>query len=165
MLRRYIRCCMASRGADIAEFPRDKRGLSHGFLLGRIAIFHASVCNRHRNRGRFSVECALSEKSSRLLFSIITLPAALICGAAALYAPGIGLGLWLILMARYQGSLGLLVVSGGFMVLYVIGWYYFLEVILLQKSLLLVSGLVLLGLAWGVKKVLPAQIGGASENA
>lgn len=106
------------------------------------------------------------KKSSRLLFSIITLPAALICGAAALYAPGIGLGLWLILMARYQGSLGLLVVSGGFMVLYVIGWYYFLEVILLQKSLLLlVSGLVLLGLAWAVKKILPAQIGGASENA
>lgn len=69
-------------------------------------------------------------------------------------------------MARYQGSLGLLVVSGGFIVLYVSGWYYFLEVILLQKSLLLlVSGLVLLGLAWGVKKVLPAQIGGASENA
>lgn len=110
---------------------------------------------------------ALSQKrNSQPLFSIITLPAALICGAAALYAPGIGLGLWLILMARYQGSLGLLVVSGGFMVLYVIGWYYFLEVVLLQKSLLLlVGGLVLLGLAWGVKKVLPAQIGGASENA
>lgn len=110
---------------------------------------------------------ALSQKRhSQPLFSIITLPAALICGAAALYAPGIGLGLWLILMARYQGSLGLLVVSGGFIVLYVSGWYYFLEVILLQKSLLLlVSGLVLLGLAWGVKKVLPAQIGGASENA
>lgn len=110
---------------------------------------------------------ALSQKRhSQPLFSIITLPAALICGAASLYAPGIGLGLWLILMARYQGSLGVLVVSGGFMVLYVIGWYYFLEVILLQKSLLLlVSGLVLLGLAWGVKKVLPAQIGGASENA
>ena len=69
-------------------------------------------------------------------------------------------------MARYQGSQGLLVVSGGFMVLYVIGWYYFLAVTLLQKSLLLmVGGLVLLGLAWGVKKVLPAQIGGASENA
>jgi len=110
---------------------------------------------------------ALSHKRySQPLFSIITLPAALICGAAALYTPGIGLGLWLILMARYQGSMGLLVVSGGFMVLYVIGWYYFLEVILLQKSLLLlVSGLVLLGLAWGVKKVLPAQIGGARENA
>lgn len=110
---------------------------------------------------------ALSQKrSSQPLFSLITLPAALICGAAALYAPGIGLGLWLILMARYQGSLGLLVVSGGFMVLYFIGWYYFLEVILLQKSLLLLAGgLVLLGLAWGVKKVLPAQIGGASENA
>jgi uncharacterized membrane protein len=110
---------------------------------------------------------ALSHKRhSQPLFSSITLPAALICGAAALYAPGIGLGLWLILMARYQGSLGLLVVSGGFMVLYVTGWYYFLEVILLQKSLLLlVSGLVLLGLAWGVKKVLPVQIGGASENA
>ncbi|WP_338507065.1 DUF4401 domain-containing protein [Erwinia aphidicola] len=110
---------------------------------------------------------ALSQKRhSQPLFSSITLPAALICGAAALYAPGIGLGLWLILMARYQGSLGLLVVSGGFMVLYVTGWYYFLEVILLQKSLLLlVSGLVLLGLAWGAKKVLPVQIGGASENA
>lgn len=110
---------------------------------------------------------ALSQRrNGQRLFSIITLVAALICGAAALSAPGIGLGLWLILMARYQGSLGLLVVSGGFTVLYVIGWYYFLEVILLQKSLLLlVSGLVLLGLAWGVKKVLPAQIGGTSENA
>ncbi|WP_288501017.1 DUF4401 domain-containing protein [uncultured Erwinia sp.] len=110
---------------------------------------------------------ALSQKRhSQPLFSSITLPAALICGAAALYAPGIGLGLWLILMARYQGSLGLMVVSGGFMVLYVTGWYYFLEVILLQKSLLLlVSGLVFLGLAWAVKKVLPVQIGGASENA
>lgn len=110
---------------------------------------------------------ALSQKrNGQSLFSIITLPAALICGAVALYAPGIGLGLWLILMARYQGSQGLLVVSGGFMVLYVIGWYYFLAVTLLQKSLLLmVGGLVLLGLVWGVKKVLPAPIGGASENA
>ncbi|MGJ0480361.1 DUF4401 domain-containing protein [Pantoea agglomerans] len=110
---------------------------------------------------------ALSQKrNGQPVFSIITLPAALICGAAALYAPGIGLGLWLILMARYQGSQGLLVVSGGFMVLYVIGWYYFLEVTLLQKSLLLLAGgLVLLGLAWGVKKMLPAQTGGARENA
>lgn len=110
---------------------------------------------------------ALSQKkNSQPLFSIITLPAALICGAAALYAPGIGLGLWLILMARYQGSLGLLVVSGGFMVLYIIGWYYFLEVILLHKALLLLAGgLVLLGLAWGVWKVLPAQLGGARQNA
>lgn len=110
---------------------------------------------------------ALSQKrSSQPLFSIITLPATLICGAAALYAPGIGLGLWLILMARYLGSPGLLVVSGGFLVLYVIGWYYFLEVLLLHKALLLLAGgLVLLGLAWGVTKVLPAQIGGASENA
>lgn len=110
---------------------------------------------------------ALSQKrNGQPLFSIITLPAALICGAAALYAPGIGLGLWLILMARYQGSPGLLVVSGSFMVLYVIGWYYFLEVTLLQKSLLLLAGgLVLLGLAWGVKKRLPAQTGGARENA
>lgn len=110
---------------------------------------------------------ALSQKrNNQPLFGFITLPAAFVCGAAALYAPGIGLGLWLILMARYQGSLGLLGVSGGFMVLYVIGWYYFLEVILLQKALLLLAGgLVLLGLAWGVKKVLPAQNGGASENA
>lgn len=110
---------------------------------------------------------ALSQKrSGQPLFSIITLPAAVICGAAALYAPGIGLGLWLILMARYLGSPGLLVVSGGFMVLYVIGWYYFLEVLLLHKALLLLAGgLVLLGLAWVVTKVLPAQIGGASENA
>lgn len=110
---------------------------------------------------------ALSQKrNNQPLFGIITLPAALVCGAAALYAPGIGLGLWLILMARYQGSLGLLGVSGGFMVLYVIGWYYFLEVILLQKALLLLAGgLILLGLAWGVKKELPAQNGGASENA
>lgn len=110
---------------------------------------------------------AISQRrNGQPLFSIITLPAALICGAAALYAPGLGLGLWLILMARYQGSQGLLVVSGGFMVLYVIGWYYFLDVALLQKSLLLLAGgLVLLGLTWGVKKVLPAQIGGARENA
>lgn len=108
----------------------------------------------------------IQKRNGQPLFSIITLPAALICGAAALYAPGIGLGLWLILMARYQGSLGLMVVSGGFMVLYVIGWYYFLEVKLLQKSLLLLAGgLVLLGLAWGVKKVLPAMTGGARENA
>jgi uncharacterized membrane protein len=105
-------------------------------------------------------------RNGQPLFSIITLPAALICGAAALFAPGIGLGLWLILMARYQGSPGLLVVSSGFLVLYVIGWYYFMEVTLLQKSLLLLAGgLVLMGLAWGVKKVLPAQIGGARENA
>lgn len=110
---------------------------------------------------------ALSQKRHvQPLFSIITLPAAVICGAAALYAPGLGLGLWLILMARYQGSLGLLVVSGSFMVLYVIGWYYFLEVTLLQKSLLMLAGgLVLPGLAWGVKKMLPAQTGGARENA
>ncbi|GME41407.1 DUF4401 domain-containing protein [Pantoea sp. QMID2] len=114
----------------------------------------------------FVLSTLSQKRSGQPLFSTITLPATVICGAAALYAPGIGLGLWLILMARYLGSPGLLVVSGGFMVLYVIDWYYFLEVILLHKALLLLAGgLVLLGLAWVVTKVLPAQIGGASENA
>ena len=97
--------------------------------------------------------------------SMITLPAAILCGAAAVYAPGIGLGLWLLLMARYQGSQDILLVSGCFIMLYVSGWYYFLDVTLLQKSLLLlVSGVVLLMLTWVVKKVLPARTGGAYEN-
>lgn len=97
--------------------------------------------------------------------SLFTLPAAILCGAAAVYAPGMGLGLWLLLMARYQGSQGILLVSGGFIMLYVSGWYYFLGVTLLHKSLLLlVSGLVLLVLTWVVKKFLPAHSGGAYEN-
>jgi len=97
--------------------------------------------------------------------SLFSLPAAILCGAAAVYAPGMGLGLWLLLMARYQGSQGSLLVSGGFLMLYVSGWYYFLGVTLLHKSLLLlVSGLVLLVLTWVVKKFLPAHSGGAYEN-
>ena len=97
--------------------------------------------------------------------AMLYLPATIFCGAAAVYAPGIGLGLWLLLMARYQGSQGVLLVSGCFTALYVLGWYDFLGVSLLQKSLLLfVSGLVLLVLAFVVKKVLPARIGGAYEN-
>lgn len=97
--------------------------------------------------------------------AMLYVPAAIFCGAAALYAPGIGLGLWLLLMARYQGSQVILLVSVCFLGLYVLGWYYFLGVSLLQKSLLLfASGLVLLMLAFVAKKVLPAHIGGVYEN-
>jgi len=88
----------------------------------------------------------------------LLLVAALLCGFAAYYAPGIGLGLWLLLMARYQGSQGVLAASGCFLALYVIDWYYFLGVSLLQKSLLMfVTGVALLALAFAAKKLIPAR--------
>lgn len=88
----------------------------------------------------------------------LLLAAAVLCGAVAFYAPGIGLGLWLLLIARYQGSQGVLAASGCFLALYVIDWYYFLGVSLLQKSLLLfVTGIVLLALAFAAKKLIPAR--------
>jgi uncharacterized membrane protein len=90
--------------------------------------------------------------------SPLLLVAAILCGIAAFYAPGIGLGLWLLLMARYQGSQGILAASGCFLALYVIDWYYFLGVSLLQKSLLLfVTGVVLLALAFAAKKLIPVH--------
>lgn len=88
----------------------------------------------------------------------LLLVAALLCGFAAYYAPGIGLDLWLLLMARYQGSQGVLAASGCFLALYVIDWYYFLGVSLLQKSLLMfVTGVALLALAFAAKKLIPAR--------
>ncbi|MEN4909724.1 DUF4401 domain-containing protein [Rahnella bonaserana] len=93
------------------------------------------------------------------------LVAAVLCGAAAFYAPGIGLGMLLLLMARYQGSQGVLAASGCFLALYVIDWYYFLGVSLLHKSLLMfVTGLVLLALAFTAKKLIPAHKEDAYAN-
>lgn len=90
--------------------------------------------------------------------AMLYLAAAFLCGAAAFYAPGIGLGLWLLLMARYQRSQGILAASGCFLALYVIDWYYFLGVSLLHKSLLMfVTGVVLLALAFAAKKLIPAR--------
>jgi uncharacterized membrane protein len=96
---------------------------------------------------------------------IVYLPAAIVCGTIAIFAPGIGLGLIFLLAARYQGSKGLLACAGCFLMWYLINWYYFLDITLLYKSLLLfVSGLLLLCLAWAAKQLLPAVIGDAHEN-
>jgi len=95
----------------------------------------------------------------------VYLPSAFICAVIAIFAPGIGFGLILLLVARYQGSKGWLGVSGCFLMLYLIDWYYFLHVTLLQKSLmLLVTGVVLLGLAFIAKKRIPATAGGNYAN-
>src|SRR5471032_937099 len=95
----------------------------------------------------------------------IYLPAAIICAAMAIFAPGIGFGLALLLVARYLGSKGWLVTSGCFLMLYLTEWYYFLNVTLLHKSLLLmVTGVVLLGLAFVAKKLLPAGTGATYAN-
>ncbi|MGV8927445.1 MAG: DUF4401 domain-containing protein [Ewingella sp.] len=97
--------------------------------------------------------------------TVVYLPAAIICAAIAVFAPGLGLGLALLLVARYLGSKGWLVVSGCFLMLYLSEWYYLLSITLLQKSLLLlVTGVVLLGLAIAAKKLLPAGTGVAYEN-
>jgi len=97
--------------------------------------------------------------------TLIYLPAAILYGVIAFFAPGIGFGLVLVLMARYQGSKALLAVSGCFLALYLVYWYAFLGITLLQKSLLLgVSGIVLLGLAYAAKKWLPAQKEVADAN-
>lgn len=90
----------------------------------------------------------------------VYLPAAIVCGAIALFAPGIGFGMVLLLAARHQGSKVLLGVAGCFLILYLSHWYYFLGVTLLYKSLLLlVSGSLLLVLAVMAKKLLPAETG------
>ncbi len=96
---------------------------------------------------------------------LVYLPAALVCGGIAIFAPGIGLGLMFLLAARYQGSKGLLVTTGCFLMWYLISWYYFLDVTLLYKSLLLLaSGLLLLCLAWAANQLLPAATGGAHAH-
>lgn len=96
---------------------------------------------------------------------IVYLPAAIVCGTIAIFAPGIGLGLIFLLAARHLGSKGLLALTGGFLMWYLINWYYFLDVTLLYKSLLLfVSGVLLLCLAWAAKQLLPAVTGEAYEN-
>lgn len=83
----------------------------------------------------------------------VYLPAALFCGVIALFSPGLGLGLLLLLTARYLGSRLLLATAGGYLLLYLSDWYYFLGISLLHKALLLmVSGVVLLLLAMWVKQ-------------
>lgn len=95
----------------------------------------------------------------------VYLPAAIVCGGLAIFSPGIGLGLTLLLAARYQGSNGLLALVGCFLAWYLVNWYYFLDVTLLHKSLLLlVSGLLFLCLAWAANKLLPATLGELHEN-
>ncbi|WP_145525965.1 DUF4401 domain-containing protein [Yersinia rohdei] len=118
-------------------------GIAVGFITG--ALIHA---------GRF-----------RAATTAVYLPAAIVCGGIAIFAPGIGLGLALLLVARYQGSQVLLATAGCFLMLYLIYWYYFLGVTLLHKSLLLLaSGLLLLGLAWAAKKLLPGATGETYAN-
>ncbi|MCS3431604.1 DUF4401 domain-containing protein [Klebsiella sp. BIGb0407] len=96
---------------------------------------------------------------------IIYLPAAIVCGTIAIFAPGIGLGLIFLLAARYLGSKGLLACTGCFLMWYLMNWYYFLDVTLLYKSLLLfASGVLLLCLAWVAKQLLPAVTGDVHEN-
>ncbi|WP_299999303.1 DUF4401 domain-containing protein [uncultured Cedecea sp.] len=95
----------------------------------------------------------------------IYLPAAMLCGAMAIFAPGIGLGLIFVLVARYQGSKGLLVSAGCFLMWYLSNWYYSLDVTLLYKSqLLFISGLLLLSLAWAARQWLPATSGETHAN-
>lgn len=90
----------------------------------------------------------------------VYLPAACVCASVALFSPGIGLGLALLLAARHQGSKEWLMIAGAFLLLYLAYWYYFLGITLLHKSLLLlVIGWVLLGLALAAKKLLPATRG------
>lgn len=90
----------------------------------------------------------------------VYLPAACVCACVALFSPGIGLGLALLLAARHQGSKEWLMIAGAFLLLYLAYWYYFLGITLLHKSLLLwVTGWVLLGLALVAKKLLPATRG------
>lgn len=83
----------------------------------------------------------------------VYLPAALFCGVTALFSPGLGLGLLLLLTARYLGSRALLATAGAYLLLYLTDWYYFLGITLLHKALLLmVSGSALLLLALWVKQ-------------
>jgi len=96
---------------------------------------------------------------------IVYLPAAIVCGTLAIFAPGIGLGLIFLLAARYQGSQGLLVFAGCFLMGYLINWYYFLDVTLVYKSLLLfINGLLFLCLAWAANRFIPAANGEAHAN-
>ena len=95
----------------------------------------------------------------------LPLLAAILCGGAAIYAPGIGLGLTLLMMARFQGSRGILGIAFCLLLLYVSCWYYFLGVNLLHKSvLLLIGGGVLLAVAFAAKKALPTRSGSVYEN-
>ena len=101
----------------------------------------------------------------RTVMRIVYLPAAIVCGSIAIFAPGIGLGLIFLLAARYQGSKGLLVFAGCFLICSLINWYYFLDVTLLYKSLVLfVSGLLFLCLAWAANRLIPAANGEAHAN-
>ena len=107
------------------------------------------------------VHCLVVRTPVRLVY----LPAAMVCGAIAIFAPGIGLGLVFLLVARYQGSKGLLVVAGCFLMWYLANWYYFLDFTLLHKSqLLFVSGLLLLCLAWVANQLLPSATGDIYAN-
>lgn len=95
----------------------------------------------------------------------VYLPGAITCASVAVFAPGIGFGLTLLLVSRYLGRKMWLVISGCFLMFYLMGWYYFLTVTLLQKSLLLlVTGVVLLALAFAAKKLLPASTGASYAN-
>jgi uncharacterized membrane protein len=81
---------------------------------------------------------------------------ALVVGALAPFAPGLALGVVLLLFARYQGSLVWLVVSVLFLSCYLFDWYYFLEVSLLKKSLwLCVYGVLALLFCYVVRCLLP----------
>ncbi len=76
--------------------------------------------------------------------------AAVVTSLAAYFAPGMGFGLALLLIARYQGNQWLLGVAASFLAVYTSGWYYFLGFSLLYKSLLLIGGGVLLLVLAGV---------------
>lgn len=83
--------------------------------------------------------------------------AAVVTSLAAYFAPGMGFGLALLLIARYQGNQWLLGVAACFLAVYTSSWYYFLGFSLLYKSLLLIGcGVLLLVLAAVLNRVLSA---------
>ncbi|MFS2225288.1 DUF2157 domain-containing protein [Pantoea sp. B65] len=62
---------------------------------------------------------------------------ATVLAAMSLFAPGIALAWLLLLLARYQNSKVLMLVSAVLLVLYTLDWYYFLGISLLDKALML----------------------------
>ncbi|WP_114194822.1 DUF4401 domain-containing protein [Edaphovirga cremea] len=97
-------------------------------------------------------------------FKPLWLIAAVVTSLVAHFAPGIGFGLALLLIARYQGNQWLLGVAASFLAVYTSGWYYFLGFSLLYKSLLLIGcGVLLLVLAGVLNRMLSA--GEVNQNA